>query len=60
MDSVIDSCMMHIEELLEVFLDEVGEMPVMEEIVNDHVLCYKCQMTATYKVSGSEVKATWE
>lgn len=60
MDKVIYSCIDHIEELLEVFLDEVERMPVMEEISDSDVVCYECQELAKYKLLGSEVKATWE
>lgn len=60
MDKVIYSCSDHIEELLEVFLDEAEEMPVMEDISDVDVVCYECQELARYKLSGSEVKATWE
>jgi len=60
MDRIIYSCSDHIEELLDVFLDENEEMPVMEEIKNAEVVCYECQKKALYKLSGSEVKTRWE
>ena len=59
MDKILYSCDDHIEELLDVFLDEVEEMPLMEEIMNAEK-CHKCQERAMYKLSGSEVKAKWE
>jgi len=59
MDCVIYSCKEHIEELLEVFLDEACEMPVMEE-TTAKIVCHRCQERALYKLLGSEVKAKWE
>lgn len=58
-DQVIYSCSTHIEELLDIFLDEIEKMPVMEKISTD-VICHECQERAMYKLSGSGVKATWE
>jgi len=60
MTKVIYSCTDHIEELLEVFLDEVEEMPVMETIIGDEIICNECQVIAKYKLLGSEVKVEWE
>ena len=60
MDKVVYSCNEHIEELLEVFLDEIEEMPVMEEITVGNMICYECKKVASYRLSGSKVKATWE
>lgn len=57
---IIYSCIDHVEDLLEVFLDEVEEMPVMEEIIDVQFVCHECQEMARYKLSGSEVKAKWE
>ena len=73
MDKVIYSCSKHIEELLDVFLDETYEMPIMEtasstgnprhgpqELANYQGNCAICNMKAVYKLSGSEVKVEWE
>jgi len=60
MDRVIYSCAEHIEELLDVFLDENEEMPVMEETMDTEVACHECQKQALYKLLGSEVKTKWE
>ena len=60
MDRVIYSCADHIEELLDVFLDENEEMPVMEEVGDAKVMCRECQEQALYKLLGSEVKTRWE
>ena len=59
MDKIIHSCKEHIEELLDVFLDENNEMPLMEEVLDDQK-CYECQERASYKLLGSEVKGKWE
>ncbi|MCL1989752.1 MAG: CxxH/CxxC protein [Defluviitaleaceae bacterium] len=59
MSNVIYSCIKHVEELLDVFLDEIEELPLIEEVAGVKVLCHKCQEIAVYKLSGSEVKATW-
>lgn len=59
MGKTIYSCSIHIEELLDVFLDDTSEMPVMEE-ANNGVMCYECQEQAIYKLSGSDVKAIWD
>ena len=53
-------CGAHIEEILDVFLDETEEMPIMEEIRDDQFLCDECQEQAFYRLLGSDVKATWE
>jgi len=48
MDRVIYSCSAHIEELLDVFLDENEEMPIMEEMMDDaEVVCHECQEKAS-------------
>jgi CxxH/CxxC protein (TIGR04129 family) len=60
MDRVIYSCTEHIEDLLDVFLDEVEEMPVIEKVAHTEVVCHECQKQAFYKLSGSEVKTKWE
>ena len=60
MDKMIYSCEMHIEELLDVFLDEVCEMPVMEKMTDNKRACDECMQSAMYRLSRSEVKATWE
>ena len=60
MDRVVYSCSEHIEELLDVFLDEVEEMPIMEKLLDDEAGCHECQKQALYKLSGSEVKTRWE
>ena len=60
MDRVIYSCAEHIEELLDIYLDEEEEMPVMEKTINAEDGCHECQEQALYKLSGSEVKTKWE
>ena len=60
MDRAIHSCNDHIEELLDAFLDEICEMPLMEAILDTEIMCYKCQEKALYELSGSEVKTKWE
>ena len=60
MDKVIYGCVDHIEELLDTFLDENEEMPVMEEMSVGEVGCHECKEMAIYKLTGSEVKAKWE
>lgn len=60
MDKIMYSCNNHIEEILDIFLDEKEEMPVMEAINGATVRCYECQEIAVYKLSGSEVEAKWE
>lgn len=60
MGKIIHSCSTHIEELLEIFLDEIEEMPVMDNIENAEMICSECEQRAKYRLSGSEVKAKWE
>jgi len=73
MASVIYSCAEHIDELLEFFLDESEEMPIMDEleeinglcderekVASPQFTCDKCELSALYRLSGSEVKARWE
>ena len=60
MNKMSYSCADHVEELLEVYLDEIEEMPIMEKAVAAEVVCHKCKEKALYKISGSEVKAKWE
>ena len=76
MDRIMYSCAEHIEELLEVFLDENEEMPVMEEVKDaeviccecqerarpqeNYIICDKCEVRAVYKLLGSEVRTRWE
>ena len=59
MDKIMHSCRDHIEELLDVFLDEIKEMPLMEEIIGAEI-CEECQERALYRLLGSDVKAKWE
>ena len=54
------SCAEHIEFVLDIFLDEIEEMPVMEEISEAGVACAECERMAQYRLSGSEVKVRWE
>ena len=60
MDKVIYGCAAHIEDLLDVFLDEVEEMPVMAEISDTDAMCHECQERALYQLFGSDVKTQWE
>jgi len=60
MDKIIHSCSSHIEELLDFFLDETYELPLLEEVGDTETVCQKCQQMAVYKLSGSEVKGKWE
>jgi len=60
MDKTIHSCNDHIEELLDVFLDETSEMPLMEGVMDSEIMCRECPKIASYKLVGSEVKAKWE
>ena len=60
MDKIIYSCNDHIEELLDIFLDEICEMPLMEEMIGEERVCHKCQAQALYKLLRSEVKVKWE
>ena len=60
MDKIICSCNDHIEEILDIFLDEIEKMPVMEAISDADLRCRECQEMAVYKLSGSEVEAKWE
>jgi len=60
MDKKIYSCELHIEELLEVFLDDFEEMPVMNEVKDAKMACHECMEVAKYQLLGSEVKTTWE
>ena len=57
---MIYSCENHIEELLDIFLDQTCEMPVMEKMSDNKITCHECQKRALYKLLGSEVKAKWE
>jgi len=60
MNKFIYSCASHIEELLEAFLDEIEEMPIIEKATRAGVECHKCQGKSLYKIFGSEVKTKWE
>jgi len=60
MNKIIHSCNEHIEDLLDVFLDENNELPLMEEVESYEIKCHECQKMARYKLLGSEVKAKWE
>lgn len=60
MNKRIYSCENHIEDLLDVYLDEVEQLPVLEKITTDAATCSECQETATYLLSESEVDAIWE
>ena len=60
MTKMMYSCNEHIEELLDIFLDENEEMPVMEKIIDMKVICHECQTWAVYQLLGSEVKTKWE
>ena len=66
MERVIYSCDEHIEELLDVYLDETYEMPIMEDMVDivdvryeNYNICHNCDRRALYKLSGSGVKVKW-
>lgn len=56
----MNGCDVHIEELLEMFLDEFEVMPVMNEIKDARVLCCECGKMARYELLQSDVKTTWE
>jgi len=60
MNRIIYSCEWHMEELLEVFLDENEEMPIMSEVAHTGIGCRECEKKAKYQLSGSEVKVAWE
>jgi len=60
MDKLINSCPEHIEYLLDLFIDENHEMPIMDKIVDSKIVCHECQNKAMYMLSGSEVKAIWD
>jgi len=76
MGRAIYGCVSHIEELLDVFLDEFEELPIMEKIIDtetmcdeyqelatpqeSYITCDKCESRAVYELLGSEVKAKWE
>jgi len=60
MDRAIYSCINHIEEILDIYLDEIEKMPLMEEISDAKIVCHECQEMARYKLSGSEVEVKWE
>ena len=60
MDKIIYSCSGHIDELLDVFLNEICEMPLLEEIIGAERECHKCHAQALYKLLRSEVKVKWE
>jgi len=60
MDKIVYSCENHIEELLEIFLDESEEMPIMNEVKDAKMACVKCKKMANYELLGSEVKTVWE
>lgn len=66
MNKIRYSCAEHIEEILEIFLDETEELPVMESIneqstsKENEIICDQCELKALYQLLGSEVKATWE
>ena len=65
MSRIIYSCAEHVEEIIDIFLDEVCEMPVMEvveevEFIENTITCNICDLGALYRLSGSEVKTKWE
>ena len=60
MDKIIYSCNDHIEDLLDFFLDEIEEMPLMEEIKKPEIMCHECKEQALYMLLRSDVKAKWE
>ena len=54
------SCREHIEESLDIYLDEFEEMPIMDGINNPSLKCHVCQKVADYQLGKSGVKASWE
>ena len=59
-DEIIYSCGEHVEEILEILIDEFEVMPLMNQVNDAEKLCQKCENTAEYQLLGSEVKAKWE
>jgi len=59
-DKQMYGCSQHIEEMLDIFIDEFEIMPVMTEVSVSHQLCCACEAPAIYQLTGSEVKATWQ
>ena len=52
------SCEEHVDEMIDIFLDEGNEMPIMVESKND--VCDACDRVAMYGFYGSDVKGEWE
>ena len=54
------SCSGHVDELVDDFLEEVYQMPIIEEVYHTEVSCDLCDQIAIYQLTGSDVKITWE
>ena len=54
------ACKEHVEELLEMFLDEASEMPVLVALKGKQQPCEICGTRSVYELKGSDVKTTWE
>jgi CxxH/CxxC protein (TIGR04129 family) len=54
------SCQNHIEEILDIFMDDREEMPVMEQIDGETLTCQICGEKAMYQLLQSGVKTSWE
>lgn len=43
------SCLEHIEESMDCFLDEHGKLPILVEVEIEHC-CHHCENAAVYKI----------
>ena len=54
------SCLEHIEESMDRFLDEYGKLPILVEVELEHS-CHHCEQMAVYKViEGMMVEDMYE
>jgi len=54
------SCHEHIDALIDIFLDEYETMPVMNQLTKTDETCEQCKQQATYELTESDVKISWD
>jgi len=54
------SCADHIDEFIDIFLDEYESMPILNQLQNNNNNCNICAKIANYELLESEVNITWE
>ena len=56
----MNSCQKHIEAILDIFMDELEEMPLMEQVDEANLQCQICGEKALYRLAVTGVKARWD